>query len=109
MRHVMRSIAIGFACALPLAAQPQSGSADSARAAAIVARYISALGGEAALRSVTQYHAVMTTSVTGGPAGVAEVRQEIFAKAPNLLYLKMNMPGIGMMEIGFDGKQAWSN
>jgi len=103
----MKTLTLVLACALPLAAQNRGTHADSAKAAAIVARHTTALGGAAALRALKQSHTVMTTSMPGTP-GAPEVRAELYAKAPNLVYMKMDMPGIGLMEMGFDSKTAWS-
>lgn len=101
----MKTIVMVLACALPLAAQ--NNTSDSAKAAAIVARHTEAVGGAAAFRALMHQHIVMTMSVAGVP-GAPEVRTEMYAKAPNLMYMKMDMPGVGLMEIGFDGKTAWS-
>lgn len=101
----MKTLLMVLVCAVPLAAQDSQ--SDSAKAAAIVARHTAAMGGAAAIRALKQMHVVMTTSM---PApGAPEVRSEVYAKAPNLVYMKMNMPGVGDMEMGFDGKIAWSN
>lgn len=101
----MKTLLMVLACAVPLAAQ--NNQSDSAKAAAIVARHTAAMGGAAAIRALEQMHLVMITSM---PApGAPEVRSEVYAKAPNLVYMKVNMPGIGEMEMGFDGKIAWSN
>ena len=112
-RRTMKTLEILLLLALPVVAQQASAQAgaqgDSAKAAAVVARHVAAIGGEAALRSLTHYHAVMTVAMPGGPAGAAEMRQEIYVGGPKLVYMKMNMPPIGLMELGFDGKTMWSN
>ena len=104
----------GILLLLALAVAPHQSSAqasaqgDSAKAAAVVARHVAASGGEAALRSVTESHTVTSVWMSGTPVTAGELRQEIWVKAPNLVYLKMNLP-FGVMEMGFDGRQAWSN
>lgn len=103
----MKTIALVLTCALPLAAQTGARQADSAKAAAVVARHTAAVGGAAAFRALTHLHTVMTTSMPG-TIGAPEVRAEVYAKAPNLVYIKMDMPGVGPMEMGYDGKTAWS-
>lgn len=103
----MKTLTLLLACALPLAAQTSRTQSDSAKAAAIVARHTKVVGGAAAFRALKQFHTVMTTSMPGTP-GAPEVRAELYAKVPNLVYMKMDMPGIGLMEMGFDGKTAWS-
>lgn len=46
------------------------------------------------------------------PPGVpvpSEVRSEVYTLAPNRMYMKLEMPGMGLTEIGYDGTTAWSN
>jgi outer membrane lipoprotein-sorting protein len=102
----MKTFMIVLACASPLAAQNVSPQSDSAKAAAVVARHTAAVGGAAALRALKQFHTVTTMSMTA--PGAPEVRSELYAKVPNLVYMKADMPGIGVMEMAFDGKTAWS-
>jgi hypothetical protein len=116
-RRTTKSLEILLLLAVPFAAQQASAQpsvqagtpGDSAKAAAVVARHVAAIGGEAALRSITQSHTVMTMSMSGAPGGAGEARHEIWVKSPALVYMKMNIPPIGLMEMGFDGKMAWSN
>lgn len=112
-RRTMRSFEVLMLLALLVPSQQVSAQAgtqgDSAKAAAVVARHVAATGGEAALRAITQSHTVLSMSMDGGPAPGTEMRQEIWVKAPNRVYMKMNMPPIGLMEMGYDGKTAWSN
>lgn len=101
----MKTLLMVLACAVPLAAQSSS-TGDSAKAAAIVARHTAAVGGAAAIRALKHFHAVMTTTVSGF-AGAPEIRSEMFAQVPNLVYMKMDMPGLGPMEMGYDGTPVW--
>lgn len=101
----MKAILMVLACAVPLSAQ--SSRADSAKATAIVARHTAAIGGAPALQAIKNVHTVMTATMPGMP-GAPEIRSETYAKTPNLVYMKMDMPGIGQMEMGYDGKSAWS-
>jgi hypothetical protein len=103
----MKTLALVLGCALPLIGQSPGSPSDSAKAAAIVARHTAAVGGAAAFRALKHLHTVTTASMS--TPGTPEVRTELYAKAPNLVYMKMDMPGIGPMEMGFDGKIAWSN
>jgi hypothetical protein len=103
----MKTLMIVLACASSLAAQNVSSQSDSAKAAAIVARHTAAVGGAAAFRALKQFHTVMMSSMMGAP-GAPEVRSEMYAQVPNLIYMKTSMPGIGVTEIGFDGKTAWT-
>jgi hypothetical protein len=103
----MKTLALVLGCALPLGAQSSSIQSDSSKAAAVVARHTRAVGGAAAFRALKQFHTVTTASMPGAP-GAPEVRMEMYAKVPNLVYMKMDMPPIGVMEMGFDGTTAWS-
>lgn len=106
MKRLMKTLMLVLACALPLAAQNRGAQSDSAKAAAIWARHAAASIG-APLRAIRQSHTVTTTSMTSSP-GAPEVRSEVYTQTPNLVYMKTDMPGIGVMEMGFDGKTAWS-
>ena len=108
-RGTTRSLGILLLLALPVVAQQAGAQGDSAKAAAVVARHVAAVGGEAALRSLTQYHAVMIVEMPATTGASAEMRQEIYVGGPKLVYMKINMPAIGLMEFGFDGKTMWSN
>ena len=77
---------------------------DTAKARAIVQRHIAAIGGEAALRASKPTHLVMTMSRSGSPA---VIRMESWQSAPRL-YTRMETPGLGVTEVGFDGKTAWT-
>lgn len=105
MTTFMKALSMVLACGVPLAAQ-NSSNTDSAKAAAIVARHTAAVGGVNAFRALRHFHAVMTTSMSA--PGAPEIRSEMYAKVPNLVYMKMDMPGIGPVEMGYDGKMVWS-
>jgi hypothetical protein len=105
---------LGVAIALAVALSPaaaQVPNPDSVKAAAVLARHIAATGGEAKLRALKARHMVMTTSMpaTLGAAVPTEARSEVYMLAPNLIYMKLNLPGLGTTELGYDGKIAWSN
>lgn len=107
----MKTLTLLVAVTLPLLAQDRQSQADSVKAAAIVARHVAAVGGDAALRAITEYHIVMTTTMPkmSNVPIAAEMRQEVYVRKPNRMYMKLDMPGIGVTEMGFDGKTAWSN
>ncbi len=75
---------------------------DTARGRAIMQRHIHAVGGESALR-VKPTHMVMTMQMPGSPA---VIRMESWQSAPRL-YSRMETPGMGTTEMGFDGKTGW--
>jgi hypothetical protein len=97
-----------LACTLPLAAQSSGPDSDSARAAAIVARHVAAVGGDSAFRAITEYRMV-TTMKTPGPDPAPDARQELYVKSPNLVYIRMDIRNAGTIEMGFDGDVAWTN
>jgi CubicO group peptidase (beta-lactamase class C family) len=70
----------------------------------VLASYVTALGGRAALERITSRVAKGSFEVTGiamsGPL-------ETYAKAPNLMLLVLKMPGQETFQDGFDGKVGW--
>ena len=71
----------------------------------IVERHLAAIGGAAAYKAVQSMHAKGTLSMTAqGIAGDIEV----FSARPNKQLLRTNIPGLGRIETGFDGKIGWS-
>lgn len=71
----------------------------------VVQRHIDALGGTAAFKAVASVHA----------SGRFEIRDsglsgtfELFGARPNKMLYRVTMPGIGVIENGFDGKVGWS-
>lgn len=75
---------------------------DTARGRVIMQRHIAAVGGEAAFRT-RPTHMVMTMQM---PGSAAVIRMESWQSAPRL-YSRMETPGMGTTEMGFDGKTAW--
>jgi len=71
----------------------------------LYARYIEALGGEAALTQHTSSH---VTGSFSAPAQGIDGTLEIFSAAPMLLRLNIEIPGIGTVESGSDGKTFWT-
>lgn len=70
----------------------------------VLAAYVTALGGRAALEKLTSRTAKGAFEVTGiamsGPV-------ETYAKAPNLMLLVLHMPGQETFKDGFDGNLGW--
>jgi CubicO group peptidase (beta-lactamase class C family) len=70
----------------------------------VLASYVTALGGRAALEKITSRVSKGNFEVSGiavsGPV-------EIHAKAPNLMLLVLQMPGQETFKDGFDGKVGW--
>jgi len=71
----------------------------------VYARYIEALGGEAALTQHTSSH---ITGSFSAPAQGIDGTLEIFSSAPMLLRVNIGIPGIGTVETGSDGTTFWT-
>lgn len=74
-------------------------------AAALFAKYVDAIGGEAAWKAVTSSR---VTGVTEFPAQNIKGTFEIVAGRPNRLILRMDIGGLGRAEAGFDGTIGWT-
>lgn len=71
----------------------------------IVDKYVQALGGKAAIEKFTSSAAKGTFEIAAfGASGTAE----IWEKAPNKNALRLDIPGFGIVEEGFNGTVAWS-
>ncbi len=72
---------------------------------AILAAYIQATGGKAVIEKATSRQAKGSFEMTamGLKGGF-----EMFAKAPDKFLMKMDVPGFGPVQEGFDGTVAWS-
>ena len=71
----------------------------------VVAKHIAAIGGEAAFKAVKSVHAKGTFEL---PAQGVKGDLEILAARPNKMINRVEIPGVGHVESGFDGKNAWS-
>ena len=71
----------------------------------ILDKYVQALGGKAAMEKLTSTAAKGTFELpTFGASGSAE----LWDKAPNKTALKLDIPGFGIVQQGFNGTVAWS-
>jgi hypothetical protein len=71
----------------------------------VIDRHLKAIGGREALLAQTSTHATGTVSLTA--AGITGTLEAYHAK-PNKFLQRINLPGIGDIEEGFDGKVGWS-
>jgi outer membrane lipoprotein-sorting protein len=72
----------------------------------IIDKYVSAIGGEAAIRKVTSRVAKGSFSMEQMPGeGTIEVDQ----KAPNKMYSDVESSAMGSFKRGFDGETAWQD
>ena len=71
----------------------------------ILDKYVAALGGKAAIEKITSTASKGTFDIAAfGATGNAEV----WEKAPNKTALKLDIPGFGIVQEGFNGTVAWS-
>ncbi len=90
--------------AAPITATQLSTEDAKKKADEVLAGYVAALGGRAALEKINSRVAKGSFDVSGiamsGPV-------EIYAKSPNLMLLVLKMPGQETFKDGFDGRVGW--
>jgi len=90
--------------AAALAVGSGAAAGESPTVDSILARYIKEMGGKTALEKVTSR--VLKVKVESEAMGTGE--GEIYAKAPNKLRSRIELPGLGTINDGFDGTVAWA-
>ncbi|HXH06920.1 MAG TPA: hypothetical protein VNI83_10055 [Vicinamibacterales bacterium] len=106
----VRSTAVFALAFAVLAAMPVVSPAQDAKAAElpparrIIDRYVEALGGRDLARKYRSRRA--TGRVTLAAQGL-EGRVEILAARPDLLRIRLSIPGVGDLESGHDGRIGW--
>ena len=96
-----------------LGQQPQPTSLPKAQAAPaalpqpkdIIAKHVAAIGGEAAFKAVKSIHAKGEFELS---AQGVKGDLEIIAARPAKLLLKVEIPSVGHVESGYDGKNGWT-
>ena len=106
MKTIVLVLAVLLAQSIDAAAQ--ANPSQPLTAEGVWARHMAAIGGEAALRAIRDRYMVMTMSMSMSKSPGAETRSESFVRSPNKVYSRTTMPGIGLMESGYDGTTAWS-
>lgn len=109
-----RTITITILCmALVVTAFSQQKPADQAAKPAeamptvdqIIDKYVAALGGKAAIEKITSTASKGTFEIAAfGASGSAE----IWTKAPNKTAIRLDIPGFGIVQEGFNGTVAWA-
>ncbi len=87
------------------AAAAVAGAAELPSAGVILDRYTAAIGGKAAHERIRTIHSVATVEFRG--TGRTATRSS-WRAAPDKSYSMIEIPGLGRMEEGTDGKTAWS-
>lgn len=99
-----RLVLLGAAVAAPSVLAAQQGSLPPARQ--LIDKYIAAVGGKPAILAHKSQRVKGTFEV---PAQGMTGEYELLAARPNLMSMKMNIPGVGEITSGYDGTVAWSN
>jgi zinc protease len=100
------ALALTILALAPLAAQTaQTDSSKLPPAREVIDRHIREIGGREAILKQTSTHAVGTVSL---PAAGLTGQMEAFHAKPNKFLQRMTLPGIGVVEEGFDGTIGWS-
>ncbi len=87
---------------LPLASS--SRAADAPSVDSILAKYVTALGGKSAIEKVHSRMMKIQVESEQVPASSGE----IYAKMPNKQSSQIELSGVGTINEGFDGKEAWA-
>jgi len=88
---------------LPAAAMAQEGTLPDGPT--VVNRFVKAVGGEAAVMKLTARHATGRLEV---PAQGVVGDLELFAKAPNLMAVTVDIPGMMTVRSGYNGTVGWT-
>jgi len=93
---------------LPLALAARLVSAQSAAplptAASLVAKYAAAVGGPAYLSAKS----IVTKGAMSMPAAGINAQFQMTQLTPNLMQMVTTIPGMGEVQVGFDGTNAWA-
>jgi hypothetical protein len=84
----------------------RSAAAQTPTAADVIGKYLDAIGGKAALTTLSSMRQVGTMEM---PAMGMKLEMDVAAAAPNKRVMKMVLPGMGEMAQGYDGSTAWAN
>jgi hypothetical protein len=71
----------------------------------IIDDYVDAIGGRKLLKKQESFEVVGTFSI---PAAGLTGELKIYSKAPNMNLVRIELPGMGQIQEGFDGKVAWA-
>jgi len=86
-------------------ASAQTVTATMPTAASLVAKYAAAVGGQAYLSPKS----IVTKGAMSMPAAGINAQFEMTQLNPNQMQMVMTIPGMGEVQVGFDGTNAWSS
>ncbi len=69
----------------------------------LIAKYVQATGGEKTMRATRSMRSKGKMEMPMGMSG----ELELFAAAPNKMLMSMELPNLGTIKTGYDGKVAW--
>ncbi len=72
----------------------------------VIDKYVEAIGGRAAIARFQQRKTVAEINM---PANGMTMTMEMYQAAPNRMFTKMEMAGMGSFTSGYDGTVAWAN
>ena len=99
------TITVGFlAVSTARAQQPSTATAALPPAATLVAKYAETIGGPAMLRA----QQITTKGGLAMTAAGLNATFEMVQLAPNRMQMVTTIPGVGAIQVGYDGTTAWS-
>jgi zinc protease len=98
------ALAPGVAMAQPVR-QAQGKQAAQPTAEQLIAKYVRSIGGRAAIEKVRS----RVTVGTMDPGGGTPLSLELSEKAPDKFLSVVDVPGLGTVKQGFDGKVGWDS
>jgi hypothetical protein len=102
---MVRIALVAGAVALAGAAIPARQAPQLPTGRAVIDRYVEAIGGAAAFKSITAMRATGTLEM---PAQGITGTIEVISARPSNVRLKAEIAGVGLIERGYDGKVGWS-
>ncbi len=99
----LRALALAGAALTVAAAPAQAQTLPTAEQ--VVARYVTAIGGEQAIAAQQFRRVQMEMSM---PAAGMSMTVEMMQARPNKAVMNIELPGMGSMRQGYDGQVAWS-
>jgi hypothetical protein len=106
-RHIgwlVRTAAAAGAVFMLLAGHPLAAAQTAPSAREVVDRFIKAIGGREAYKKISSLRSTGTFEL---PAQGIRGSFEMVQARPGKALVKTDIPGIGQIEIGFDGKHGW--
>lgn len=104
-RALVRTTFIAVTVALAGVTVPARQAATLPAGRAVVDRFVEAIGGEAAFKSINSMRATGTFEM---PAQGVTGTIEVISSRPSNVRLKAEIAGVGTIERGYDGKVGWS-